>query len=477
MRCPNCADTSVQSAVYSGATALVPPVERRRRNATTFHPVSGSALPEPSGSPRPSAPPSAERGRIPSAAWYEGTGNTVLTPLPAAPAPARELVPHRLGPNPAASRQQRRPAARPCMWARRGKLRMLIAVHLGIGRPGIACRGAEGHAVERAGRECGVEPAHPLWRPVILRRPPADRHGGRLADRIARRCRRCVDEPALAVRRVVADDGEVRFRRHGRHDAPDHLVVEGDLDVRAVRVWSWGCAVQPHVGDIRRVQAEARKRGRKVEGVDDTTELDHCRHQLEARTAVGADAGSRTARRSAAGRTRTPRTGRRRARARANVPEGGRRARRRLQRRDRGGRGGEPVRGDRDTRPCGRRGAPSRNAPARLRTRVTSCSVRPRSITRRVAASSPVTCSPAAVAHRTTRSRSAVSKPWRAVSWAMSRWRELGSGSDCSHARLSAVVGPLVRSRSMSVTPASACNSSALSFRRCRWPGRVPPAG
>jgi len=79
----------------------------------------------------------------------------------------------------------------------------------------------------------------------------------------------------------------VRFRRHGRHDAPDHLVVEGDLDVRAVRVWSWGCAVQPHVGDIRRVQAEARKRGRKVEGVDDTTELDHCRHELEARTAIG----------------------------------------------------------------------------------------------------------------------------------------------------------------------------------------------
>ena len=53
MRCPSCADTSVQSAVYIGATALVPPVERRRRNATTFQPVSGSALPEPSGRPRP----------------------------------------------------------------------------------------------------------------------------------------------------------------------------------------------------------------------------------------------------------------------------------------------------------------------------------------------------------------------------------------------------------------------------------------
>src|SRR6202163_2878079 len=87
MRCPSWADTRVHSAVYMGATALVPPVERSRRRATTFHPVSGSALPDPSGRPRPGAPPSAELGLMPRAAWYAGTGKAVLTPLPPAPAP------------------------------------------------------------------------------------------------------------------------------------------------------------------------------------------------------------------------------------------------------------------------------------------------------------------------------------------------------------------------------------------------------
>src|SRR5438105_4726902 len=82
-----CAAISVQSAVYIGATAEVPPVTRRLPPATTFQPVRGSALPEPSGRPRPETPSSAERGRIPAASWYGGTAKTRLTPLPATPAP------------------------------------------------------------------------------------------------------------------------------------------------------------------------------------------------------------------------------------------------------------------------------------------------------------------------------------------------------------------------------------------------------
>src|SRR5450631_2435152 len=81
--------------------------------------------------------------------------------------PSRQLVPHGLGPDTPSSGEQSRTAAGPRVRARRGELRVLVSIDLVVGRPGVTRRGAEGDAVERAGGKRGVEPAHPLRRPVI----------------------------------------------------------------------------------------------------------------------------------------------------------------------------------------------------------------------------------------------------------------------------------------------------------------------
>lgn len=245
-------------------------------------------MPEPSGSPRPSPPPSADRGLMPSAAWYAGTGNTVLTPLPAAPAPRESSFQTvSVRPDPASCREQRRSSACPSVRTRCRELRVLISVDLIVGRPGVAGRGAEGHAMQRTGCERGVEPPHPLWRPAVFRRAPRDRHRRRVAHGVARGRRGRIDKAALVVGRVVADDGEMRLGSHRGNHCTDDLVVQCHLHVGAVRVWCRCGAVQPHVGDVRRGEAEARERCGQVEGMYHPAELDHRGHQLDALAAVG----------------------------------------------------------------------------------------------------------------------------------------------------------------------------------------------
>src|SRR6201992_4164002 len=72
------------SPPHSGATADVPPIGSRWPSTTTWYPVTGSALPATSGTPRPVPPPPAEAG-TPALAWYDGNGNTSDTPPPPAP--------------------------------------------------------------------------------------------------------------------------------------------------------------------------------------------------------------------------------------------------------------------------------------------------------------------------------------------------------------------------------------------------------
>ena len=198
MRCPSCADTSVHSAVYIGATALVPPVDRSRRSATTFQPVSGIGV---ARTVRESAPERSSVGRSradPQLGLVRGDREDRADTAPGRPGATRQLVPDRLGPDAAACREQRRATACPCVRARRREFRVLVAVHLVVGRAGVAGGGAERHAVEGACGERGVEPAHALRRPVVLGRAPADRDRRRMTDRVARGGRRRVDEPTLA---------------------------------------------------------------------------------------------------------------------------------------------------------------------------------------------------------------------------------------------------------------------------------------
>src|SRR5439155_5156708 len=71
------------SAAQSGATALVPPITSALPSTRTWSPVSGSALPATSGTPRPAMP----LGALGTAmlCCQEGNGNTWLTPPPVAP--------------------------------------------------------------------------------------------------------------------------------------------------------------------------------------------------------------------------------------------------------------------------------------------------------------------------------------------------------------------------------------------------------
>ncbi len=73
------------SPAHSGATADVPPIGSRWPSTTTRYPVTGSALPATSGTPRPLPPPAAADFGTPAFAWYDGSGNTSETPPPPAP--------------------------------------------------------------------------------------------------------------------------------------------------------------------------------------------------------------------------------------------------------------------------------------------------------------------------------------------------------------------------------------------------------
>ena len=73
-----------QSA-QSGATALVPPITMLWPSTRTWYPVSGSASPQTSGTPRPPALP-VGAGTL-AFACQEGSAKTLLTPPPVAPSP------------------------------------------------------------------------------------------------------------------------------------------------------------------------------------------------------------------------------------------------------------------------------------------------------------------------------------------------------------------------------------------------------
>src|ERR1700729_283797 len=73
------------SAAHSGATALVPPITCACPSTRTSYPVSGSALPATSGTPRPLCPLGAFG--TPAACCHAGSANSTLTPPPVAPSP------------------------------------------------------------------------------------------------------------------------------------------------------------------------------------------------------------------------------------------------------------------------------------------------------------------------------------------------------------------------------------------------------
>src|ERR1700751_49482 len=72
------------SPAHSGATADVPPIGCRWPSTTTRYPVTGSALPATSGTPRPVRPPPAGVG-TPAFAWQDGRGKVSEIPPPPAP--------------------------------------------------------------------------------------------------------------------------------------------------------------------------------------------------------------------------------------------------------------------------------------------------------------------------------------------------------------------------------------------------------
>src|SRR5438874_543268 len=72
------------SPAQSGATALVPPITNSCPSTRTAYPVTGSASPATSGTPRPFRPPGFFETGTPAAAWYAGTPKTSLTPPPVA---------------------------------------------------------------------------------------------------------------------------------------------------------------------------------------------------------------------------------------------------------------------------------------------------------------------------------------------------------------------------------------------------------
>src|SRR5882724_1878184 len=71
------------SPAHSGATADVPPIGCCCPSTTMRYPVTGSALPATSGTPRP-ARPFVDAG-TPAFAWYDGSANTSEMPPPPAP--------------------------------------------------------------------------------------------------------------------------------------------------------------------------------------------------------------------------------------------------------------------------------------------------------------------------------------------------------------------------------------------------------
>src|SRR5580693_2177444 len=76
---------SAINPAHSGATALVPPITPDCPSTSVSYPVVGSASPATSGTPRPTFPPVFADGGTPALLWYEGRGNTSLTPPPVAP--------------------------------------------------------------------------------------------------------------------------------------------------------------------------------------------------------------------------------------------------------------------------------------------------------------------------------------------------------------------------------------------------------
>src|SRR5580698_6231493 len=86
-RVPDASASRAISAAHSGATALVPPTTCGCPSAMIWYPVSGSAFPATSGTPRPAACEVPAETGTPAVACHEGTGKASLTPPPPAPPP------------------------------------------------------------------------------------------------------------------------------------------------------------------------------------------------------------------------------------------------------------------------------------------------------------------------------------------------------------------------------------------------------
>src|SRR5689334_2038742 len=92
-RWPVASARRLTSAAHSGATALVPPTTWAWPPEKTWYPVTGSALPDTSGTPRPPAAAAAPetaadratRAGTPALAWKDGRAKWSLTPPPPAP--------------------------------------------------------------------------------------------------------------------------------------------------------------------------------------------------------------------------------------------------------------------------------------------------------------------------------------------------------------------------------------------------------
>ena len=119
------------------------------------------------------------------------------------------------------------------MRARCGELRMLEASSSSLFEPASPAAALNVTPCSAPVANAESSPRMPLWRPVVFRRSPADRHRGRMPPRVGCRSSHGVDEPALTVGCVVVDDRQVRLRRHRSNHRADHLVIERDLDIGA----------------------------------------------------------------------------------------------------------------------------------------------------------------------------------------------------------------------------------------------------
>ena len=113
---------------------------------------------------------------------------------------------------------------------------MLPAVGLRVAGAGVARGRTVGDSAASARRERGVKAEQALERPVVLGGAPADRGGGGPPAGVGRHGGDRVDEPALGIRGVVRDDGQIGIGRAGENHAAEDLVVERHFEVGALRV-------------------------------------------------------------------------------------------------------------------------------------------------------------------------------------------------------------------------------------------------